>query len=97
MHGQPQGRCGSPAGLCKLKPERPQLHPISSTVVSEWDDHEATTISDVVFLLWRDAGWTVQLVGRYHNILHHDHGTWRFQARPPSCPTVRPRGLNDRD
>jgi len=28
-----------------------------------------------------DAGWAVQLVGRYHDTLHHNDGTWRFHRR----------------
>ena len=28
-----------------------------------------------------DAGWAVQLVGRYHDTLRNDDGTWRFQRR----------------
>ena len=46
--------------------------------------HEATAISDVVFLLQGDAGWAIQLVGRYHDTLHHDDGTWRFHRRAAS-------------
>ena len=46
------------------------------------DDHEATAVSDVVFLLKGDEGWAVTVVGRYHDVLHHDtDGTWRFHRR----------------
>ena len=27
------------------------------------------------------AGWAIQLVGRYHDTLHRDGGTWRFHRR----------------
>jgi hypothetical protein len=28
-----------------------------------------------------DAGWSVQMVGRYHDTLHSEDGTWRFHRR----------------
>ena len=46
-------------------------------------------ISDVVFILQGDAGWAIQLVGRYHDMLHRDDGTWRFHRREASSwPTT---------
>ena len=80
-------------------PRRPQRHLVLNTVVTEWSDTEATAISDVVFLLLGDSGWTIQLVGRYHDILHHDG---RHVAVPPSCghirdrPSTTARGRHDR-
>jgi hypothetical protein len=65
----------------RVKPRRPQRHVVVNTLVTDWDDHEATAVSDVLFLLQGDAGWAVQLVGRYHDTLHHDDGTWRFHHR----------------
>ena len=62
-------------------PRRPQRHLVVNTLVTDWNDDEAAAISDMVFLLQGDAGWAVQLVGRYHDILHHDDGTWRFHRR----------------
>ena len=46
-----------------------------------WDDHEAEAVSDLVFLLKGEAGWVVQVVGRYHDLLHHEGDTWRFHSR----------------
>ena len=63
------------------EPRRPQRHLVLNTVVAEWSDAEATAVSDVVFLLLGDSGWSVQLVGRYHDTLHNDGGTWRFHDR----------------
>ncbi len=37
--------------------------------------------SDVVFLLKGERGWSVQLVGRYHDVLHRDGDAWRFHSR----------------
>jgi SnoaL-like domain len=65
----------------RWKPERPQRHLVVNTVVAQGDNHEATAVSDVIFLLWGDSGWAIQLVGRYHDTLHYDEGIWRFHRR----------------
>jgi SnoaL-like domain len=65
----------------KWKPRRPQRHLVVNTLVTEWDDHEANAVSDVVFVLQGDSGWAIQLVGRYQDTLHRDGGTWRFHHR----------------
>jgi hypothetical protein len=76
----------------KWKPRRPQRHLVVNTVVAEWSDHEATAISDVIFLLWEDSGWAIKLVGRYHDVLHHDDGRWRFHNRTATFVTGDPPG-----
>ena len=66
----------------RWKPERPQRHLVLNTLVTEWDDHEATAISDVVFIQKGESGWAIQLVARYRDILHCDgDGPWRFHRR----------------
>ena len=56
---------------------------------------EATAVSDVVFLLLGDSGWTIQLVGRYQDVLHHDDG---HVAVSPSHRHVRDgRHLHERE
>jgi hypothetical protein len=66
----------------KWKPRRPQRHLVVNTLVRDWNDHEARAISDVIFLLQGDAGWSIQVVGRYDDTLHNDGGgTWRFHRR----------------
>jgi hypothetical protein len=65
----------------RWKPTRPQRHLVDNTLVTDWNDHEAKATSDVVFLLQGDSGWAIQVVGRYHDTLHHDDGTWRFHQR----------------
>ena len=35
----------------------------------------------MIFILQRDAGWSVEVVGRYDDTLHNDDGTWRFHRR----------------
>ena len=64
-----------------IEPKRPQRHLVLNTLVTDWNDDEAAAISDVIFLLMGDSGWAIQLVGRYHDTLHHDDGTWRFHRR----------------
>ena len=98
----PEGACAIPgmgtheghealrAAYTKWKPRQPQRHLVLNTVISEWNDREATAISDVVFLLLGDAGWDVMLVGRYHDVLHRDDGTWRFHHRAATFVTQDP-------
>lgn len=62
-------------------PRRPQRHLVVNTLVSEWDAHEATAVSDVIFMLQGDDGWSIQLVGRYTDTLHEHDGAWRFHRR----------------
>jgi hypothetical protein len=69
------------------KPQRPQRHLVVNTLVTDWSDNEANAISDVIFVLRGDAGWAIQLVGRYHDTLHHDDGTWRFHHRAATFVT----------
>ncbi len=71
----------------RWKPQRPQRHLVVNTAVTEWNDHEATAVSDVIFILWGDSGWAIQLVGRYHDTLHNGDGTWRFHHRAASFVT----------
>jgi len=63
------------------KPRGPQRHLVLNTLVTDWSDHEAHAISDVVFVLQGDSGWTIQLVGRYEDTLHRDGGVWRIHHR----------------
>ncbi len=71
----------------KWKPRRPQRHLVLNTVVTGWNDREATAVSDVIFLLLEDSGWAIKLVGRYHDALHRDDGTWRFHNRTAAFVT----------
>jgi hypothetical protein len=65
----------------RVKPRRPQRHLVVNTLVTDWDDHEAKATSDVVLLLQGEAGWSVQIVGRYHDTLHRSDDGWRFHRR----------------
>lgn len=72
------------AAYARWTPRRPQRHLVVNTLVTDWSDDEATAVSDVVFLLLGDAGWAVQLVGRYEDTLHRDGEVWRFHRRAAS-------------
>ena len=62
-------------------PRAPQRHVVVNTLVTDWDQDEANAVSDLVFLQKGEAGWAVQLVGRYDDRLRYLEGTWRFQRR----------------
>jgi ketosteroid isomerase-like protein len=66
------------------RPRRPQRHIVSNTLVTDWDDHEATATSDVVLVLEGKDGWAVQFVARYRDVLHQVDGTWKFHRRTVS-------------
>jgi ketosteroid isomerase-like protein len=88
--GTHEGHDALRAAYARWTPRRPQRHLVVNTLVTDWDDHEATAISDVIFLLSGEAGWAIQLVGRYHDVLHHDDGTWRFHHRSATFVTEDP-------
>ena len=79
--GRHEGHDALRAAYAGWAPRQPQRHLVLNTHVTRWDDAEAEAVSDMVFLLLGDRGWKVQLVGRYHDVLHHDDGTWRFHDR----------------
>jgi ketosteroid isomerase-like protein len=80
--GTHEGHTALRAAYAGWVPRRPQRHLVLNTHVTEWDAGEAVAVSDVVFLLQGKEGWAIQLVGRYHDLLHRaDDGTWRFHHR----------------
>jgi len=79
--GTHEGHDALRAAYSRVQPVRNQRHLVLNTLVTEWDDREASAISDVVFILLGDSGWKIQLVGRYHDVLHCNGGTWRFHRR----------------
>ena len=74
----------------KWKPRQPQRHLVLNTLVTEWDDREATAVSDVIFLLREDSGWAIKFVGRYHDVFHRGEGTWRLHNRTATFATEPP-------
>lgn len=84
--GAHQGHDALREAYARVMPRRPQRHLVVNTLVTDWNDNEASAISDVVFILQGKEGWAIQLVGRYHDTLHHDPlneepGAWRFHHR----------------
>jgi ketosteroid isomerase-like protein len=79
--GTHEGRDALRAAYSKWTPRRPQRHLVLNTLVTSWNDDEATASSDIVFLLKGEDGWSVQLVGRYHDLLHREGDAWRFHRR----------------
>src|SRR4051794_7683380 len=65
----------------KLVPQVPQRHLVVNTLVVDADEHVARAVSDIVFLLRGESGWSVQLVGRYTDTLHNTVDGWRFHHR----------------
>jgi SnoaL-like domain len=84
--GSYQGHDALREAYAGVTPRRPQRHLVLNTLVTHWNDREASAISDVVFILQGKSGWAIQLVGRYHDTLHQDplpqgQGAWRFHQR----------------
>lgn len=79
--GRHQGHEALREAYGRVEPRVPQRHLVLNTVVTGWDDPEATAVSDVVFVLRGDRGWGVQLVGRYHDRLLRGDDGWRFRGR----------------
>ena len=79
--GTLEGHDAIRAAYAKWTPRRPQRHLVLNTLVTDWNDQEARAVSDVVFLLSGDTGWSIQLVGRYDDTLHRDGDAWRFLRR----------------
>jgi hypothetical protein len=85
--GTHEGHDALRAAYAKWRPRRPQRHLVVNTLVADWNDHEAHATSDVVFILKGDDGWGIQIVGRYHDTLHHADGAWRFHRRAAEFQT----------
>jgi hypothetical protein len=66
------------------KPRGPQRHVVANTLVTDWNEDEATAVSDVIFMFKGDAGWQVFTVGRYEDTFHRDGDTWKFHRRAGS-------------
>ena len=79
--GTHEGHDALRAAYGKWIPLQPQRHLVLNTHITHWSDDEATAVSDIVFLLLGESGWAIQLVGRYHDTLHREDGTWRFHHR----------------
>ena len=79
--GAHEGHDALRAAYARVVPKHPQRHVVVNTLVTDWDEQQATATSDVLFLFLGDGGWAIHMVGRYHDTLHNDGGTWRFHHR----------------
>jgi 3-phenylpropionate/cinnamic acid dioxygenase small subunit len=79
--GAHRGRDELRAAFARWVPNRPQRHLVVNVSVRRWDDNEAEAVSDIVFLVLGSQGWSVHLVGRYHDVLHRDGDHWKFHHR----------------
>jgi len=80
----------------RWKPRAPQRHLVLNTLVTEWGQDSAHAVSDVVFILLGEGGWSIQVVGRYDDDLRRDGDRWLFQRRSasfviPDPPKGEPR------
>ena len=76
-----EGREAIRQGFGGFSPQAPQLHLIANTVVTSATEDEATATSNLAFFARGEAGWTVQMVGRYDDVLRREDGTWLFKQR----------------
>jgi hypothetical protein len=79
--GTHEGHDAIRAAFAKWTPRQPQRHVVVNTLITEWDTAQARATSDLLFLLKGDAGWTVQLVGRYQDTFHRDGDAWLIHQR----------------
>jgi hypothetical protein len=85
--GTHEGHAALRAAFTKWKPRRPQRHLVINTHVTDWNENEARADSDVIFIFKGEDGWSIELVGRYHDVLHQAEGTWRFHRRTAAFVT----------
>jgi len=79
--GKFQGRDALRDAYSGFQPQQSMRHVVVNTEITEWNDHEAKATSDVLVLGKGESGWSIAIVGRYHDTLHFDDGTWRFHHR----------------
>jgi 3-phenylpropionate/cinnamic acid dioxygenase small subunit len=79
--GRYEGHDDLREAYAQWKPRAPQRHLVVNAIVTEWTEEEARASSDVVFILKGDGGWSIELVGRYHDVLHRVGNSWRFHSR----------------
>src|SRR3954471_15061071 len=85
--GAAHGHDALRAAFARVEPKVPQRHLVLNTVVTDWSAKTAEAVSDLVFLVKGDVGWTLLLVGRYQDRLRFDDGRWRFHHRAATFVT----------
>lgn len=80
--GRHIGREALQKAYAALQPVIPQRHLVFNVLLTAWDGREAHASSDVALFLREESGWTIRLVGRYHDVLHNEDGEhWLFHSR----------------
>jgi uncharacterized protein (TIGR02246 family) len=79
-----EGREAIRAGYGGFAPDQPQLHLVANTVLTSATADEATAVSNFAFFHRGEAGWSVQMAGRYDDTLRLHEGSWLFQSRVTS-------------
>jgi ketosteroid isomerase-like protein len=65
-----------------IAPTAPQRHLVLNTVFEDASDVDrAVTISDFVFMVYDQIGWTIAAAGRYHDTFRIEDGEWRLHRR----------------
>jgi len=65
----------------KWKPQGLQRHMPVNVVITGWDAGQARATTDVVFIAQGEAGWSVQIVARYHDEFRPVDGKWLLSRR----------------
>jgi uncharacterized protein (TIGR02246 family) len=79
--GAHQGREAMREAYDAIAPKAPQRHLVVNTLVTQWDDNEATATSDLVFMVHNGQEWITFLTGRYTDTLRNVDGEWKFSRR----------------
>lgn len=79
--GTHQGHDALRQAYAAVEPRVPQRHLVLNTLITDWTEHAANAVSDLVMLSLGQSGWDVLLVGRYSDTLQRDGDTWRFSRR----------------
>lgn len=76
-----EGRTGIRQGYAGFAPTRPQLHLVANTVIISAGSGTATAVSSLAFFAHGEAGWGLQMTGRYDDSLRLEDGRWLFTHR----------------
>jgi ketosteroid isomerase-like protein len=74
------------------KPKGLQRHMPVNIVITGWSEQEARATTDVVFLAQGEAGWSVQIVARYHDVFRQVDGAWLISRRADEYVGWQPPG-----
>ena len=76
----------------KWKPQGLQRHMPVNVVITDWDAGRARATTDVVYIAQGDAGWSIQIVARYHDEFRPVDGKWLLSRRADEYIGWQPPG-----